>query len=1355
MTRFPLLLLSPTILLLSLAARAAEPSLPIQDFQPARAWDFDAATVLVINDDVTRRPALQPVATKKGRGALFRSKEVIPKAAVLEAEIRLPQDVSQVKGIARMAASLGIVTSDTPAVEREVTVNRGRARDDESYSAGVNFTPDARALTFKPRYTLDSVSPLMSDSVRTVLERTAQPLESAHQRVYHLRLEVREEGLRAYVNGRFIGEGPRPAGPLKAQLRLADEALAIDFRVREMEVPDAKFVTVPLDDFCNGGALSYPTGWEAGRGKVVQVAGVPFLISGGSKTEDHVDLAPSVYLHRLGNFSAGDSRESVVAPEEIERARFTLRIPERTYRRAWVLAVADNDSTTTPVLTVRFYKPRTSWVVDAAATVPFFETKTSAAGAHRIPFTGTDPANAGGAGSLWLLPIDLDAAALAAEPMVCLELTKEIHQYRSWPDPAYFNSYPGGLPSGVRVYAITLEEAPLRARATGAQVGNTYVGAEKPVWRVLLENLSPAPLQANVQLKVTDPYGKVAVYDQQAKLADRKEQELRFEPATGPFGLYTVETTVTSSDFKQTRTGTFLRVPPSTRQAKGIESPWGVWCWAGTHGTIESIDDNARLLKAIGAVNNLPEKQQRNGPDTSAEQYAYRKEHGFGIESYRLVGRNLPAWANENPHDPAAYAAFAEEKGKEAQAVLAKAPDLKYVNFFAENAVSLRVTHGMSPWAMGQPYFEYTKPEADRLRALWLTAKAGQEGARKATPGLKIIFGHGAGNFAQPFFRLDDWRNDMFDGFGMDLPQFERMPERQPRATEPSLLWFLHHQMKEKGLMDKEIVHLESYFPSSGPMGLTFEQQAASVVRTAVLSLSLGTTKFMRTWSLETCSDGWGSSHYGCCGLYDRLPDFNPKPAAAAFATMTQVLDIAKYDGWLETGSRSTYCVRFKDKDRTVYAVWTIRGTRPLEIVTAGSGTLTRYDFNGNSFPVEVAGGKATVTLSPTPQWIVGQGATLAFATAGTPTYTEAPAPLSTKLDDFERSAWTYQTGVDEAYQTNHWDMPREAGKMEFRQGKSADREGAVLHVKLTEPDQKRPMVGFYGMFVPPAPIPIAGKAEALGMYVRGRSAWNRIVYEVTDAKGEKWRSCGTRDAWNCDDIHSWNSINYDGWRYLRFPLPSTAPGDDYREPDAVWWGSDAEGIVDLPLKLTRIFVEMRPQMIYADQMFPIDDLSIELDDFTAEYTTRENMTEAPVRLQTSAAGAMTKGAVAALPNPHATLQQSGTGTAPKIAKVFPPAEIYDGTRLFVEVEPAPAAASYRGYVAAYPDGRGAKPLAVDQKSGGKWAKSITQPNLLLFDKLQAARPMYVFVTSVDADGKESKPSAIREVILKDEFPFK
>jgi len=48
----------------------------------------------------------------------------------------------------------------------------------------------------------------------------------------------------------------------------------------------------------------------------------------------------------------------------------------------------------------------------------------------------------------------------------------------------------------------------------------------------------------------------------------------------------------------------------------------------------------------------------------------------------------------------------------------------------------------------------------------------------------------------------------------------------------------------------------------------------------------------------------------------------------------------------------------------------------------------------------------------------------------------------------------------------------------------------------------------------------------------------------------------------------------------------------------------------------------------------------------------------------------------------------------------------------------------------------------------------IDRPTTLYYDGLQPSRPMYLFVTAVEDRGRESKPSAIREVVLKDEFPF-
>ncbi|MCG3150058.1 MAG: hypothetical protein PCFJNLEI_03525 [Verrucomicrobiae bacterium] len=1324
----------------------AESVLTISPEPVAGSWHFDAARAQIVTDTVANAATLQmrPVRGKDQK-LEFILPEPLRIPAVIEAEVRLPLQTSTLeKTIPRAKAILSFIESDSTNAHT-LTFQRGRPRDDHGYMVTVSSRTESRPITFKPRYTLASISPLMDDNVRLVLERTVQQLPLAHLRFHRLRLELRADSTRFYVNGRLVGDYPPASSTGRASLTLTDDARLLSLRARPLEEFAASFVPVPLDDFYNA---TGPAAWPAQRGQIAPIHGVPIIASAGFKGEDHLDVGASVSTIRMGTFREGDARESVAPPEEIEMTRFTMRVPKRTYRRAWVLAAADGEPNSAPVLTVRFYTPKTCWAVDAVTSVPEYKATSAPGQARRV---GLRAGN-----SLWLIPVELDAAALAADPMDCLEITKEIYPYRGHPDPAYYGSFPGGLPSSVRVYGLTLEEAPVWARGTGTQKANLYQDPEKPIWRVLLRNLTARPVDADIQVTVTDPAGKSSVHPQRVTLAaNSPKQTISIQPPAPAYGLYTVQTTVKAGDFQQSRTGTFLRLPPNTRQATPVNSPWGLWSWNGTHKTHPTTEDNLRNLKALGAINSFQLDDRPNPKEPAVSLAPLRQKYGIAPEHYRLEGRNLPAWSSAVTPDPDQVRAYADRKGKEAAEQLREHPDLQYVNVFAENAISLRVTHGLSPWAMGQPWFELDERETKRIREHWQTAKAAVAGVRQHAPKLKFLFGHGAGNFAQPFFMLPDWDNDLFDGFGMDLPQFERMPERQPRATEPSLLYFLNHQLKEKGLLGKkEIVHLESYFPPSGPLALTEQEQANSIVRTAVLSLSLGTTKFLRTWSDQTSGDGWGSSHYGRAGVFDREPEANPKPAAAAYATMSQVLDLAKYDGWLETGSRSAYCVRFKDTNRLVYAVWTFRGTRPLTLTL--DGTATRYDQNGNAHPVDIKDRQATVTLSPTPQWIVVRNGTIQSAAVGEPTYTEAPAVHRKLLEDFESTDWTYDAGIFERYQNNHWDMPREPGQMRAERTRNATRNSIVFRVELTKPDQKKPMVGFYGVYTPPQPIAIPGKGCALGLWVNGRSAWNRFIYEITDAKGERWLSCGTKDAWNCDDIHSWSSVNHDGWRYLRFPLPGNAPGDNFREADTVWWGADAEGIVDLPVKITKIMIEMRPQMIYVDQMLPVIDLAIELDDLTVEYARPEDMTDTPVKVQMAAADVLLKGELAPLPNPHAVLQEQGVGTAPTIAKLSPTDEPqYEGNRLLIDITPVEGATSYKGYVAVYSDGRGALPLGVDKNSKHRRVALIKSPNQLLFDGLKPATPLYFFVTYVDANGKESKPSPIRQVVLKDEFPFK
>jgi hypothetical protein len=138
-------------------------------------------------------------------------------------------------------------------------------------------------------------------------------------------------------------------------------------------------------------------------------------------------------------------------------------------------------------------------------------------------------------------------------------------------------------------------------------------------------------------------------------------------------------------------------------------------------------------------------------------------------------------------------------------------------------------------------------------------------------------------------------------------------------------------------------------------------------------------------------------------------------------------------------------------------------------------------------------------------------------------------------------------------------------------------------------------------------------------------------------------------------------------------------------------------------------------------------------------------MTDAPIVQQRSAVNVIqiAKIDAALLPNPIVELKQKGVGAAPVITKVAPPDHGYDGTRVEVTLQPIEGAKEYRVYVSAHESGTGAQPMGKSDKP------------LVLVTRLRAEFPLYLFVTYVDKDGKESKPADPKRVLLKDDFPMK
>jgi len=1352
--------------------------LPMDTDAATADWDVSEGFALV-QDDILAEPVWEHTGGSYG---WMRSKADLPGSYAVEARVRVME-----RG---RSATLAIGTegpAPTPQMHYALTI---RPSSDRAWSISARRTVQDHYLedrglvgygpirtlreavntipgqsTFGERYP-NPPSPLSDDAYRREIEAVLAARPNATEQWMDLRIEYRPARISMSVNGTPVGERS-PAGRIGGDvfLQLFSSMRIARLEIQPLSAPSA-FVSVPLTERLNSHVdIVLPSPNEDG-----QVSGVPFRFAQNADGQNHVDLGESLFRqrNRSGHFMAGGGRPDRVtwpSPNSMDPARIMMTVPNRAYTRLWLIAAFDEEPYSTPTLTVRFFKPLRGFAIDTSCTIPGFTASSAPGAAKRLRTDHADGSNA----SLWLVPIELDAARIGSEmrdvPTLAMELTKAVYPYRGYPDPANYDWFQGGLPCGVRVFAATLETAPVRVFSSGNRFGNVYVTPEQPLWHVDLLNQRPTPVSGHVRLHITDPYGSPAgTVNHDFSLPASGQSRLGIPLAPTSNGLHTVHTEVRIDDplsgkrINMGRLGTFVQLPLDTRQATTENSPWGLFSWGGGHGTHAVPEDCMYLLRASGA---------RYGPHSLDVETS--KEWGL-LSQTRHIGndqRSAQPWAFEDPYDPEKYAENADQIGKRIAGYLEKDPVAPSFAMYIETAITYPLTYGLPRKFLGEDP-TLTEEEARRVKAFKIYGQAVCEGIREHAPDAKIALGWADANMTVPLLAAD-FPRELFDYIGVDVPVFERTPEMPVREVTANRMWLLAQGKKEYGYEDVPVIHSESLYPSSHPLALGWRRSADHCVRLSVLSLAmLPKTTFVGVFCLQDAGSYWGSQHYGEHGLIGREPEANPKPAFSAYATMTRLLDPGEYQGYVPTGSHSAYCLHFTSHERNVYPMWTVRGQREARIRLPDGSTAVMVDEAGNEFPLSFEDGWASVTLSPTPLWVTSDAA-IQQVTLGTTDHAYVhrqhpimrasfPHTLANRPEDGVSpgdhaivldalgTAWTYVPGAYPPHAEGHWAMSRHAGPMRSEIVQDETRNAPVWQITLEKPEVTRELTAWYGVFEPPAPIAIPGKARALGVWADGRSNWGRIVYELMDAEGETWRSIGTRDDWNCDDTHTWSFFNYDGWRYIEFPLPSHQPGDDYREHETVWWGSDGgDGVVQLPLTLQKVIVEQRTHNIYAHDLVEVPDRSVRLHNLTAVYDDAESMSDAPVALQRATAGLLqwdTEGAP--LPNPIADLRENGPGAPTAFEKLAPPDD-YDGlvTKLDISLRPIEGAKEYRVYVAAYEDGRGATRIAQG-----------AEPKLTV-SRLQPKFPLYLFATYTDADGKESRPTPHRRILLVDDFPFK
>lgn len=229
---------------------------------------------------------------------------------------------------------------------------------------------------------------------------------------------------------------------------------------------------------------------------------------------------------------------------------------------------------------------------------------------------------------------------------------------------------------------------------------------------------------------------------------------------------------------------------------------------------------------------------------------------------------------------------------------------------------------------------------------------------------------------------------------------------------------------------------------------------------------------------------------------------------------------------------------------------------------------------------------------------------------------------------------WTEETGTNAELETYNFMSPRRKGNFEYKEVENFAGQAKVLSVRARLPAAGKEYLPMYSVLAHRQGVPIPGQPTEIGLMVNGNGGWGRVIWEVEDAKGQRWVSLGAEQAgepspwlldwlgkdefakmksaslsdWNSNDAWGRSYINFEGWRYLSFPLPGNYPGEGYHWPYSSQWrcqakdGTPGDGIVHYPLKFTKLALTLPEKVLYGTQYEPPRRAEIYLRDLAVTY---------------------------------------------------------------------------------------------------------------------------------------------------------
>jgi hypothetical protein len=159
--------------------------------------------------------------------------------------------------------------------------------------------------------------------------------------------------------------------------------------------------------------------------------------------------------------------------------------------------------------------------------------------------------------------------------------------------------------------------------------------------------------------------------------------------------------------------------------------------------------------------------------------------------------------------------------------------------------------------------------------------------------------------------------------------------------------------------------------------------------------------------------------------------------------------------------------------------------------------------------------------------------------------------------------------------------------------------------------------------------LKIEGEPTEIALSVKGNFGFGRVIFELSDASGQKWISIGAarrqdkpnrwiedwlgkeefskiegafQSDWSTNDSFGRSFINFEGWRLMTFSLPGNYPGEGYHWPDSSQWFYDGDGIVHYPLKVEALIFTAPENVLKFTNYAPPADYAFRVRELRAGY---------------------------------------------------------------------------------------------------------------------------------------------------------